>query len=222
MNGQLLGLAIGVLLLVWGRRAFWLFVGVVGFLWGFQMASHLLPANSQIAVLAASLALGLLGAVLAVFAQHLVVILAGFLAGGHLVTRLLTLYNWDCQQYVWWIVLLGGILGAILALMMLDWALIILSALIGANLVSQALPLDQSTTVLLVIILAISGILIQSRLLQRPVVVAEEPSFISNQLRVKDYWAQDLRLGGRALTRRLNPVPEPEMCRLRSGSACAL
>jgi hypothetical protein len=56
--------------------------------------------------------------------------------------------------------------------MMLDWALIILSSLIGANLVSQALPLDQATTVLLAILLAIAGIVIQSRLLQRPAVVA--------------------------------------------------
>jgi hypothetical protein len=59
-----------------------------------------------------------------------------------------------------------------LALMMLDWALIILSSLIGANLVSQALPLDQATTVLLAILLAISGIVIQSRLLQRAAVLA--------------------------------------------------
>jgi hypothetical protein len=98
--------------------------------------------------------------------------LGGLLAGGHLVIRVLTLYNWDGQQYVWWIALLGGILGALLALMMLDWALIILSSLIGANLVSQALPLDQATTVLLAILLAISDIVIQSRLLQRPAVVA--------------------------------------------------
>ena len=122
--------------------------------------------------LAAALVLGLLGAVLAIFVQHLIVIFAGFLAGGHLVIRVCTLYNWEGQQYVWWIALLGGILGALLALMMLDWALIILSSLIVANLVSQALPLDQATTALLAILLAISGIVIQSRLLQRPAVVA--------------------------------------------------
>ena len=112
MNGQLLGFGIGVLLLVLGRKLFWLFVGVVGFLWGFQIASQLLPANSQIAILAAALVLGLVGAVLAIFVQHLVVILAGFLAGAHLVVRVLTLYNWDGQQFVWWIALLGGVLGA--------------------------------------------------------------------------------------------------------------
>lgn len=172
MNGHILELGIGVLLLLLGRKLFWLFVGVVGFLSGFQIASQLLPANSQIAVFVIALSLGLVGAALAIFVQHLVVVLAGFLAGGHLVIRALTLYNWEGPPYVWWFALLGGILGGLLALMLLDWALIILSSLVGANLVSQALSFDHAATLLLVIILAISGILIQSRLLQRPVVVA--------------------------------------------------
>jgi hypothetical protein len=55
--------------------------------------------------------------------------------------------------------------------MLLDWALIILSSLIGASLIGQALPFDQAATVLFVIVLAASGILIQSRLLQRPMAV---------------------------------------------------
>ena len=170
MNG-VLQLGIGILLLFLGRKLFWLFVGVVGFLSGVQIGSQFLPADSRIGVLAIALALGLLGAVLAIFVQHLVVILAGFLAGAHLVIRVLTLYNWQSDQYVWWLALFGGILGGILALMLLDWALIIFSSLIGANLVSQALPFDQAATVLFVIVLATSGILIQSRLLQRPIAV---------------------------------------------------
>ena len=169
MNGHMLELGIGVLLLLLGRKLFWLFVGVVGFLSGFQIASQFLPADSRIGVFAVALALGLLGAILAIFVQHLVVIVAGFLAGGHLVIRVLSLYNWQGEHYVWWLALLGGILGGILALMLLDWALIIFSSLIGANLISQALPLDQAATVLFVVVLAISGILIQSRLLQRPI-----------------------------------------------------
>ena len=58
MNSQILELGISVLLLFLGRKPFWLFAGVVGFLWGFQIGSQLLPANSQIAVLAAALVLG--------------------------------------------------------------------------------------------------------------------------------------------------------------------
>jgi len=172
INAHMLQLAIGVLLLLFGRKLFWLFVGVVGFLSGVQIASQLFSADSRIEVLAVALALGVLGAILAIFVQHLVVILAGFLAGGHLAISVLTLYEWNGGQYVWWFALLGGILGGILALMLLDWALIIFSSLIGASLVSQALSLDQAWTVLFSIVLAGAGILIQSRLLERRVAVA--------------------------------------------------
>jgi len=72
---------------------------------------------------------------------------------------------------MWLFALFGGILGGILALMLLDWALIILSSLIGASLLGQVLPFDQAATVLFVIVLAASGIVIQSRLLQRPMAV---------------------------------------------------
>jgi len=172
INGHMFQLAIGVLLLLFGRKLFWLFVGVVGFLSGVQIASQLFSADSRIEVLAIALALGVLGAILTIFVQHLVVILAGFLAGGHLVISVLTLYDWNGEHYVWWFALLGGILGGILALMLLDWALIIFSSLIGASLVSQALSLDQAWTVLFSIVLAGAGILIQSRLLERRVAVA--------------------------------------------------
>jgi hypothetical protein len=170
MNGHVLELGIGVLLLLLGRKLFWLFVGVIGFLSGIQFSSQFVIANSQIGVIVIALTLGLLGAIMAIFAQHVVVILAGFLAGVHLVTRVLTLYNWQTDHYFWLLGLTGGILGAILALMLLDWALIILSSLIGANLISQTLPFEQGPATLFVIVVAISGILIQSRLLQRPMV----------------------------------------------------
>jgi hypothetical protein len=171
MSGQVLELGIGVLLLFLGRKLFWLFVGVVGFLSGIQLAPQFLPTDSRIAIMAIALALGLLGAVLAIFLQHAIVVVAGFLAGGHLVVRVLTFFNWQYDQSMWLLALFGGILGGILALMLLDWALIILSSLIGASLVGQALPFDQAATALFVIVLAVSGIVFQSRLLQRPMAV---------------------------------------------------
>ena len=130
-----------------------------------------LPTDSRITVMAIALALGLLGAILAVFAQHVIVVLAGFLAGGHLVIGVLTLLNGQNDQSMWLLALFGGILGGILSLMLLDWALIILSSLIAASLLGQVLPFDQAAAVLFVIVLAASGIVIQSRLLQRPMAV---------------------------------------------------
>jgi hypothetical protein len=46
MNGQILELGIGILLLFLGRKLFWLFVGVVGFLSGIQFAPQFLPTEN--------------------------------------------------------------------------------------------------------------------------------------------------------------------------------
>jgi hypothetical protein len=108
---------------------------------------------------------------LAIFLQHAAIGVAGFLAGVHLVARFLGLSNWQSHEHIWWLFLIGGIFGAILALMLLDWGLIILSSLIGASLISQALPLDQAMATVCFVVLAVAGILIQSRLL-RPAVTA--------------------------------------------------
>jgi len=169
MNNQLLNVLAGSLLLLLGRKLFWVFVAIVGFLSGIQLAPRFFPNEPEVVVLLIGLVAGLMGALLAVFLQHVAIGIAGFLAGSHLVTRLLSLPNWE-NENLWWLFLVGGVLGALLTLMLLDWGLIILSSLIGANLISQALPLDQAMATLCFVMLVIVGILIQSRLL-RPTAV---------------------------------------------------
>ncbi len=168
MSSPLLQFIIGVSLLLTGRKLFWLFVGVLGFLSGILFAAQFFSAESHLVILAIGVVAGLVGAVLAIFLQQLIVLFVGFLAGGHLTIRLLGLFDWHSDHYLWVLFLLGGVLGAVLALMLLDWALIILSSSIGAILVSQALFPDRSVAVLSFVILAIAGILIQSRLSLRP------------------------------------------------------
>ena len=169
LNINSLGLVVGVLLILLGRRLFWFFVGVVGFLWGLQVTSLLLHGQSQVVILAVALAVGLMGAVLAVFLQQLAVGLAGFLAGAHLINASWSLLNLHSSQHLWLFSLVGGIIGAVLALLLLDWALIILSSLIGAGLICQALPLQQAVSALCFLVFVAVGILVQSSLIRRPV-----------------------------------------------------
>jgi hypothetical protein len=168
MSNPLLQFILGLLLVVTGRKLFWLFVGVLGFLSGILFATQFFPAESKLMIFAIGLVAGLVGAVLAIFLQQLIVLLAGFLAGGHLTIRLLSLFDWRMDHYLWVLFLLGGVFGAVLALMLLDWALIILSSAIGAVLISQALFPDRGLAALSFVVLAIAGILIQSRLTLRP------------------------------------------------------
>ena len=72
---------IGLVLLVLGRRLFWVFVGCVGFVVGAQMAQLYLELQPVWIVWAIALLSGLVGALLAVFFQTLAIGLAGLAVG---------------------------------------------------------------------------------------------------------------------------------------------
>ena len=115
-NNVILGMVVGSLLLLLGRKLFWFFVAVLGFLWGLQIAPQVLHGQSQLMILAVALSLGLLGAVLAIFLQTMAVGFAGFWAGAHSVSVFWNLLNWQNDQHLWLFSLVGGVVGAILAL----------------------------------------------------------------------------------------------------------
>ena len=67
----------GVALLTTGRKLYWLFVGVVGFVAGISLSRLLFKSETQWVLLAIALVAGVLGAVLALFLQGLAVGAAG-------------------------------------------------------------------------------------------------------------------------------------------------
>ncbi len=156
----------GIGLLVLGRKLFWLFVGLIGFMWGIHAARTFFPGQPEWIVIAIALMAGVLGALIAVFLQWLAVGLAGFLAGGYIAVRLLHVAGLTTGNLYWIIFLIGGIIGLILIIVLFGWALIILSSLVGAGLITESIPLAHSGALILFFILAIAGILIQSRLIR--------------------------------------------------------
>jgi len=153
-------------MLVLGRRLFWLFVGLIGFISGMRMGTHFFPGQSEWMIFAIALMAGVLGALLALFFQWLAIGLAGFLAGAYIVVRLLHVSGWGTPGTDWVVFLIGGILGALLIIVLFDWALIILSSLAGAGLITETVHIDRGVTTLLFIALFIVGIIVQSRLLK--------------------------------------------------------
>lgn len=151
----------GILLLLLGRKLFWLFVAVVGFLAGMTFMPELLPNQPDSVILTISLIAGLLGALLAALLQKLAVGLAGFAAGGYIVYYLLEFVAVSLGDYQWMAILAGGILGALLAGSMFDWALILLTSASGATLVSQGLDLSMPISVIILVALFIFGIIAQ-------------------------------------------------------------
>ncbi|HEY3763313.1 MAG TPA: DUF4203 domain-containing protein [Verrucomicrobiae bacterium] len=160
---QWIDIFVGAILLLFGRRLFWLFVGCIGFIAGFDLANGLFPGQPQLVVLLIAIGLGVLGAIAAIFLQRLVVGIAGFFAGGYFLSTAAMSLLHNPQHGVQWIAyVIGGILGAILTMVLLDPALIILSSLAGATAISQNMPVTQSNKGILFIALLILGIIVQA------------------------------------------------------------
>ena len=158
----------GIAALLFGRQLFWLFVGLVGFLVSFDLATEFLIGQPQWLILLIALLVGVVGALLAVFLQYIAVAVAGFLAGGYAVFSLMQLLNLDINQawLYWFILILGGVIGAILLLLVFDWALIILSASVGAatlvQLAERFTELSSTLNLILFFLLLIVGIAFQA------------------------------------------------------------
>src|ERR1700704_5797051 len=75
---------LGVVILLFGRKLFWLCVAAVGFAAGVEFAPQIVHEPSTRVMLAFAIVLGLIGAVLALFLQKIAIAIAGFLAGGKL------------------------------------------------------------------------------------------------------------------------------------------
>src|SRR5258705_11810661 len=90
MNASIpiLSVMIGVVVLLFGRKLFWLCVAAIGFAAGVTLALHLGTEPTPLLQLTFAILLGFIGALLALFLQKLAIGLAGFLAGGRLAVGL--------------------------------------------------------------------------------------------------------------------------------------
>lgn len=155
---------IGALLLLFGRKLFWLFVGGVGFVVGFQIATDAMHNQPEWVIILIALGSGLVGIILSIFLQRIIVAIAGFFAGGYFLSSLVMALLHANQQAAQWVAfIVGGIIGAVLTMFLFDPALIILSSLAGATAVSQNVPLEPGAKGILFLVLLALGIIVQTR-----------------------------------------------------------
>jgi len=161
-GNQLLAVAFGAVLLLAGRRIFWLVLGIVGFLFGFDLADRLLGLESHGLGLLIGLLAGLVGVFVAIFLQKLAVGVAGFLIGGYLTLAVLQAHPGSLSGFDLLAFVVGGVICAFLALWLFEIALILLSALAGAALVVQGLGLEPAAATLGFLVLVVLGIAVQA------------------------------------------------------------
>jgi len=158
----ILSALIGVVVLLFGRKLFWLCVAAVGFAAGVEIAPRLVHEPSTLLALTVALVLGLIGALFAIFLQKIAIAVVGFLAGGKLALAIATAFFVQHASYSVITFLVGGIIGALLLLTLFDWALIVLSSIVGAHLIQRTIVLPQSGSTILFISLAAIGMIVQT------------------------------------------------------------
>jgi hypothetical protein len=154
---------VGVLLLFLGRRLYWLFVGGIGFVVGYSLASGLTGRTPEPTALLIGLGAGLLGVLLALLLQRLAVIVAGLLAGAWLGAELARSLGSPSPGTPWLAVLIGGVAGAVLSAALFDAVLVVLSSLVGAALLTKLLGGRLLTQGVVFIGLTLLGIAVQAR-----------------------------------------------------------
>ncbi|MCZ6726685.1 MAG: hypothetical protein O7A98_04945 [Acidobacteria bacterium] len=146
--GQPLAIVAGGLLLLFGRRLYWLLAGVVGFVVVFTVAGRLVPEMSEQVTLLVSLGAGVLGSIVTVFAHKALLGLVGGLGGA--LIGLWQAQALGLEQGVLWLVaaVVGGLLGAWLVSRLFEFALALLSSLLGAQLLVDAFGVTPSRSLL--------------------------------------------------------------------------
>jgi hypothetical protein len=159
MDSWWVTVAVGLAVLLFGRRLFWLFVGAAGFAVGLHLAPKVVDGPEWLVVVAA-LVLGIGGAVLAVVFQWLAVGLGGFAAGvygGLAAAAALGLQGpWPSA-----LAFAAGVVVAALVLWLWDPVLILLSALVGAALLAPLAPVSAGVRPWIFLGLAVAGIVFQ-------------------------------------------------------------
>src|ERR1700745_2245858 len=88
----ILSAVIGAIVLLFGRKLFWLCVAAIGFAAGLTLAPHIVSEPTPLLQLSLAILLGFIGALLALFVQKLAIGLAGFIAGGRFAVGLVATF----------------------------------------------------------------------------------------------------------------------------------
>ncbi|MBZ0114687.1 MAG: hypothetical protein K8J08_19655, partial [Thermoanaerobaculia bacterium] len=139
----------GLLLLLFGRRIFWVALGSLGFLVGWQLAATFAADLESLVFWLVSVAGGLLGVLLAVLAQKLATGISGFALGLLVMGKILPFLPIEGQAWSALAVVVGGIAGSFLALGLFGVVVCVITAGIGAAMLAAAIPLESEAGLLL-------------------------------------------------------------------------
>lgn len=171
----LIQIALGGVLLLAGRRLYWLLAAAAGFVLGLFVTQTVLPDQSQAVMLIVPLVIAAIFAVLAVVGQRFIIGLVGFVAGGIALSRLLMAFSMAPAEpstlLSLAVFILGGVIGAFLLSRLFELGLIVLSSVLGAEIllggVRQLVDLPEGLGAIPLLVLAALGLIAQLGLLRK-------------------------------------------------------
>jgi hypothetical protein len=158
---NLINLVLGIVLLTTGKKLYWLFVGVIGFVIGMAISTQYVLLTPSWLMYVVALGCGIIGAILAFFLQHLAISLVGFLVGAYGALRLTELLGISAEPNRWMAFIIGGIVGLLLVSSAFNLALYVLSSWAGATLVTEAIGLEATVGLVVFFALFVLGMIIQ-------------------------------------------------------------
>jgi hypothetical protein len=167
---SLVALILGIISLFFGRKLFWVFAALIGLSVGLIVGVQLLQNQAMIVRVLVAIFIAAICCVLAIYAEKIMIVLAGFFGLGVFGYLIANLFHLPALFH--WILFIGfGILGAILISRYMEWAIVIISCAVGAIMAGVGLGglthFNFFIDLLIFLVLLAAGILFQSRDLKK-------------------------------------------------------
>jgi hypothetical protein len=154
-------IVIGVILLLLGRRAYLISVGILGFLGGLYLFTLFIGTAHDWRSVLFALLFGTVGSLLAFSLHKAAWIFGGFCGGGVLLLYLNDASGIGGDGSPVMLFVVGGAAGAAFFLLLLDWALIVVTSIMGAVLIAYQSRLEGAAGLALFALLLLTGMLVQ-------------------------------------------------------------
>lgn len=163
---QLILVVLGFVSLLGGNLLPWMFVGCAGFVLGGYLAGAMGFDQSEWQLITVSTVSGMVGIFLTFYVRKIMVLVAGFLAGGFISLTLPDILGWEMPLGEWQAFLLVGAACLVILLLWYNLSLILVSTLAGATLILQNMRFGSISQEAIFVVLLVFGLIAQYILMQ--------------------------------------------------------
>lgn len=156
-------IVVGLVLVLVGRQFFPLFVALLGFAFGYSIASETLTPEQTNEMLAIGVGVAILGAILVMAIRKVVSRFIGLVAGAYAGFMVVGALGMTDGNLVWIVAGVCAALGFLAGRFLFEWMLLVVSVVIGASLVVEAMQWNQENHAEMAFVgLVILGLIVQS------------------------------------------------------------